>query len=121
MATLSPADDRQFWIPAVQTVLLQMKDRLGLDPDTIKEISEDVARKAGMFKFVNEEMERDSENKRKMWEKMLRKLSDEALLESYENAIRLRLEQAFIDMLAGEIKSRGLSLSAVSNVVPISS
>lgn len=38
----------------------------------------------------------------------MKHLNDDALLQAYEMAIRLRLEQEFIDLLLAEINRRGL-------------
>lgn len=49
-----------------------------------------------------------SEQKNRMWGLLLRGLEDEVLLESYQHAVKLMLEQDFIDLLREELQRRGI-------------
>jgi len=111
---LGHENDQRYIILAVQTVLSLHKNSLLIDSRKIEEIAEEVIRKAQMFKRITEkiESETETENQGKTWGKLLRKLSDEVLMDSYNEANKLSLEEEFIEILLEELHRRGIAIDS---------
>lgn len=104
-------NDRAHIMIAAQTVLALNKERLSIDSVTIQELSEEIVNKAMLFKRVASEVESGGQDyKRKTWGQLLKRLNNDALMDSYYNALELMLEKEFIEMLLEEIRKRQLRI-----------
>lgn len=56
------------------------------------------------------------ENEGKMWGQLLLGLNDHALVECYQNAVEMMLDQDFIELLRKEIEARGIDPNACPTV-----